>query len=62
MMTHDQTKQPIYHKDGTITYWDTYRERWVKRADYIPNRHLVAFAQQEYLRAKAHFSRYGQAE
>lgn len=30
------------HRDGRVTYWSVYRQVWVNKAEYIPDRELAA--------------------
>lgn len=36
-----------YHRDGTITYWSVYQQRFVSRAADVPHRELAAMSSEE---------------
>lgn len=37
-----------YHRDGTVTYWDVYRQAWQRKAaDAIPAKILTTFNDRE---------------
>jgi hypothetical protein len=33
---------PTYHRDGTVTYWSVYHQRWVHRSRSISDEELAA--------------------
>lgn len=37
----------ICHRDGTITYWSVYEQRWIEREDDIPDRELATMSTEE---------------
>ena len=39
--------QPTLHADGTITYWAVYRQRWVRRVDWMPLEEQLALQPEE---------------
>ena len=38
---------PIYHRDGAVTYWSVYQQQWVKHATDVPDRELAAMSTDE---------------
>lgn len=44
-----------YHQDGTVSYWDVYRQQWDRRpADRIDDSALVSMAEYERRRIAQH--------
>lgn len=48
------------HKDGRVTYWSVYEQRWVKGAR-VPDRELAAMSAPERKKVQAHLARHGGA-
>lgn len=42
------------HRDGTVTYWSVYEERWRRRIAHIPDRELAAMGEAERVRVMRH--------
>lgn len=36
-----------YHRDGTVTYWSVYQQRWVSHAADVPDQELAAMSSEE---------------
>lgn len=49
--------KPTMHRDGTITYWSVYEQRWIKRVVAVPDRELAAMNSDERERTLRHLSR-----
>lgn len=45
---------PIYHRDGTVTYWSVYRQVWVSRASGISDEEYAAMDSRTRSRVKRH--------
>jgi hypothetical protein len=41
------------HRDGTVTYWSVYEQRWARHAHSVPDSELAAMSQRERERVKA---------
>ena len=50
----DDENLTIYHRDGTVTYWAVYEQRWHRRAEAVPDRELAARPQAEARRIQLH--------
>lgn len=51
----------VDHRDGTVTYWSVYEQRWVVRAEQVPDRELAAMGTEERERVIRHLARREQA-
>jgi hypothetical protein len=52
-MSHPHPYANVYHRDGTVTYWDVYSQSWARvRADRISDRTLSTMSDEE--RARIH--------
>ena len=49
--------KPTCHRDGTVTYWSTYRQQWVKRASDVPDEEYGAMSREERDRVTRHLDR-----
>jgi len=49
--------RPVLHRDGTVTYWSVYEQRWEQHQVGIPDHELAALSPSERKRVQAHLSR-----
>ena len=56
MTDHTPLKQTL-HRDGTVTYWSVYQQRWIKRASMVPDRELAAMGGNDRLEAMLHIAK-----
>lgn len=47
-----------YHRDGTVTWWDLYVERWI-RVDHFTDQQWATMSEPEFSRIERHFARNG---
>lgn len=50
------TEKTTYHRDGTVTYWSVYEQRWVVRAEQVPDRELATMGTEERERIISHLA------
>ncbi|HUV38505.1 MAG TPA: hypothetical protein VMY39_02780 [Planctomycetota bacterium] len=49
--------QTTYHRDGTVTTWDVYRERWVRARKSLPDEVIATMGADERVRVLRHIDR-----
>lgn len=45
---------PTLHRDGSVTYWSIYDQRWCHRAPAVPDEEYAAMAEQERIAVRRH--------
>ena len=50
----DEHLGSILHRDGTVTYWSVYDQRWIKRGESISRDDLAAMNREERERVRKH--------
>lgn len=56
-MTSTDTLRPTLHRDGTITMWSVYEQRWVRTRN-VSDRELAAMSSEERARVVRHMERH----
>ena len=47
---------PRLHRDGTVTYWSYYQQRWIDRAFFVPAEELERMTSREVSRIDRHLA------
>ncbi len=47
-------KKHTYHRDGTVTYWSVYEQRWHDRANRISDKELAAMSGEQRTKTLSH--------
>lgn len=48
---------PVLHRDGTVTFWSVYSQRWIRRTTVVSDREYAAMGDTDRHRITAHLGR-----